>query len=105
MVGVEFQSYYMQNQKIDFVQEWCLLMTKDCWKDIGPWPETVPQVGSGFIMTMKAQQKGYKPQIMRNPICHHYRVFGLDLNEYERLVENATVAIPKLMRELQTASV
>src|SRR5688572_28565532 len=42
MVGVELQSYYMQNQKVDFIQEWCLLMTRDCWKDIGPFPETLP---------------------------------------------------------------
>jgi GT2 family glycosyltransferase len=105
MVGVELQSYYMQNQKVDFIQEWCLLMTRDCWKDIGPFPESLPQIGTSFIMTMKAQQKGYKPQVMRNPICHHYRIFSLDINEYERLTEQAMVNIPKLMRELQTASV
>lgn len=105
MVGVELQSYYMQNQKVDFIQEWCLLMTKDCWKDIGPFPDTLPQIGTSFIMTMKAQQKGYKPQVMRNPICHHYRIFSLDINEYERLTEQAMVNIPKLMRELQTTTV
>jgi GT2 family glycosyltransferase len=105
MVGVELQSYYMQNQKVDFIQEWCLLMTRDCWKDIGPFPETLPQIGTSFIMTMKAQQKGYKPQVMRNPICHHYRIFSLEINEYERLTEQAMVNIPKLMRELQTSSV
>lgn len=105
MVGVELQSYYMQNQKVDFIQEWCLLITRDCWKDIGPFPETLPQIGTSFIMTMKAQQKGYKPQVMRNPICHHYRIFSLDINEYERLTERAMVEIPKLMRDLQTAAV
>lgn len=105
MVGVELQSYYMQNQKVDFIQEWCLLMTRDCWKDIGPFPETLPQIGTSFIMTMKAQQKGYKPQVMRNPICHHYRIFSLDINEYERLTEKAMIEIPKLMRDLQTAAV
>jgi glycosyltransferase involved in cell wall biosynthesis len=102
LVGVELQSYYMQNQKVDFVQEWCMLMTRDCWKDIGPWPESLPQVGMGFIMTMKAQRAGHEPQVMRNPICHHYRVFALDINEYERLTEQAMTGIPKLMREMQT---
>lgn len=105
MVGVELQSYYMQNQKVDFIQEWCLLMTRDCWKDIGPFPESLPQVGTSFIMTMRAQQKGYKPQVMRNPICHHYRIFSLDINQYELLTEKAMVEIPRLMRELQTASI
>lgn len=105
MVGVELGSYFMQNQKVDFVQEWCMLMSKECWKDIGPMPETLPQVGTSFIMTMKAQQRGYKPQVMRNPICHHYRIFALDVNEYEKLTDQATVEIPKLIRELQTATV
>lgn len=105
MVGVELQSYYMQNQKVDFIQEWCLLMSRDCWKDIGPFPDTLPQIGTSFIMTMKAQQKGYKPQVMRNPICHHYRIFSLDINEYERLTEKAMIEIPRLMRDLQTAAV
>lgn len=105
MVGVEFQSYYIQNQKVDFIQEWCLLLTKDCWKDIGPFPETLPQIGTSFIMTMKAQQKGYKPQVMRNPICHHYRIFSLDINVYEKLTESAMTEIPRLMRDLQSQQV
>jgi hypothetical protein len=38
---------------------------------------------------------------MRNPIAHHYRIFSLDINEYERLVEQAMVTIPQVMREMQ----
>jgi glycosyltransferase involved in cell wall biosynthesis len=105
MVGVELQSYFMQNQKVDFIQEWCLLMTRDCWNDIGPWPEQLPQVGMGFIMTMRAQRSGHQPQVMKNPICHHYRIFSLDINEYERLTEQAMVNIPKLMRDAQAEAV
>ncbi len=105
MVGVELQSYYMQNQKVDFIQEWCMLMTRDCWRDVGPFPESLPQIGTGFIMTMKAQQKGYKPQAMRNPVCHHYRIFSLDINEFERMTEKAMIEIPRLMRELQATAV
>jgi GT2 family glycosyltransferase len=105
IVGVELQSYYVQNQKVDFISEWCMLMTRDCWKDIGPFPESLPQIGTSFITTMKAQHKGYKPQVMKNPICHHYRIFSLDINEFERLTENAMTTIPKLMRELQSSPV
>lgn len=105
MVGVELGQYFLQGQKVDFVQEWCLLMTRECWKDIGPFPETLPQIGTSFIMTMRGQQKGHKPQVMRNPILHHYRVFALDINEYEKLVDKAMVEIPKLMREVQTQSI
>lgn len=105
MVGVELQSYFIQNQKVDFIQEWCLLVTKACWDDVGPFPESLPQVGSSFIMTMKAQQKGYKPQVMRNPICHHYRTFNIDHNEFELLTEKAMTEIPRLMQSLQSQSI
>jgi len=105
MVGVDQLAYYMQNQKIDFIQEWLLLVTREGWKQIGPWPESLPQIGHSFIMTLRAQAKGLKPQIMRNPVAHHYRVFSLDINEYERLTEQAMVAIPKLIRDTQTQAV
>jgi len=105
MVGLELQNYFMQNQKVDFIQEWCLLMTRECWDEVGPFPEELPQIGHSFIMTMKAQQKGYNPQVMQNPICHHYRIFSLDINEYEKLTEKAMVSIPALMREMQAKSI
>jgi len=105
MVGVEMQSYVMQNQRVDFIQEYCLLMTRQCWKDIGQFPEALPQIGTTFITTMKANRMGYKPQVMRNPIVHHYRDFSLDINDFERLTEEAMRAIPQLLRELQTQGV
>jgi GT2 family glycosyltransferase len=105
MVGLELGQYYMQNQKVDFVQEWCMLFTRECWNAIGPFPETLPQIGHSFIMTMRAQMKGFKPQVMKNPVCHHYHVFALDINEFERFTEKAMQEIPKLMRELQTEKV
>jgi GT2 family glycosyltransferase len=101
LVGVELQSYYIQNQKVDFIQEYCMLMTKEAWQDIGPFPKEAPQIGPSFIMTLKAQNRGFKPQIMRNPIVHHYKIFSLDINEFERLTENAMTALPKLIREAQ----
>lgn len=105
MVGVELQSYFMQQQKVDFVQEYCLLVSRECWEGIGPWPEELPQVGPAFVFTVKAQQGGFKPQVMRNPICHHYRIFSLDINDYEKLTEQAMVTIPKLLRDLQSMAV
>ncbi len=114
MVGVELQSYFMQNQKVDFVQEYCVLFTRECWEAIGPWQaniksngefEGLPQIGTSFIMTMKAQIKGFTPQVMRNPILHHYRIFSLDINEYERLTEKAMIEIPRQLRNIQTQAV
>ena len=104
-VGVELQSYMMQNQKVDFVQEWLCMFTRECWKDIGPWPEKLPQVGQSFIMTIKGQQKGYKPQIMKNQIAHHYRIFSLDVNEYEKLVEQSMAQMPKLISDINSRAV
>ena len=101
LVGVELQSYYVQNQKIDFIQEYCMLMTKEAWKEIGPFPKEAPQIGPGFIMTLKAQNRGFKPQIMRNPIVHHYKIFSLNLNEFERLTEAAQCQLPALIRQAQ----
>lgn len=101
LVGVELQSYFLQQQKVDFVQEYCMLVTRECWENCGPFPEDLPQVGPAFIFTVKAQQGGFRPQVMRNPICHHYRIFSLDINEYEKLTEQAMVTIPRLLRSLQ----
>lgn len=107
MVGTELSSYFMEGKQIQFIQEWCILFTRECWQDcmrvIGSngWPEELPQIGHSFIMTATAQNLGYKPQIMRNPICHHYRIFSLDINEYEKQAEQAMITIPRLMRRLQ----
>lgn len=104
LVGVELQSYYMQSEKVDFIQEYCLLMTRECFEDIGPFPEKLPQIGHAFVMTVRAQNRGWSPQIMRNPVCHHYKNFALDINEFERLTEQAMVTIPSLLREAQELS-
>ena len=101
MVGLELGQYFMQGQKVDYVQEWCLLFSRQAWNDIGPFPETLPQIGHSFIMTMKAAVKGHKPQVMKNPVCHHYHIFNLNINEFEILTEKAMQEIPRLMRELQ----
>jgi len=105
MVGVEMSSYFLESSKVDFIQEWCILMTRDCWSDCGPWAEELPMVGHAFIMTLKANHKGYHPQMMKNPICHHYRIFSMDINTHERMTENAMATIPKLLRDVQSIPV
>jgi len=102
LVGVDMQSYFMNQQKLDFIPEWLMLVTRECWDEAGPFNEKLPLVGHSFLFCMAANQAGFKPQCMRNPIAHHYRIFGVDLNEFERMTEQAMVAIPQLMRELQT---
>ncbi|MHA1948732.1 MAG: glycosyltransferase family 2 protein [Candidatus Thorarchaeota archaeon] len=104
-VGIEMQSYWMQQQQVDFIQEWLMLVTRNCWKEVGPFPEELPQVGPSFVFTIRAQNSGHNPQVMRNPIAHHYRIFSLDINEYEKLTEQAMVTIPKLLRSTQSTAV
>lgn len=105
LVGIEMQSYYLQQQKVDFIQEWCMMVTRECWEDCGPFPPELPQIGGAFIFTMKAQQASHRPQIMRNTVCHHYRVFSLDVNTYEQHVEASMTSIPALLRKMQGQSV
>lgn len=101
VVGVDMKAYYMQQQKIDFVEEYCMLVTRECWEDAGPFSEELPVVGPGFIFTLSAQSKGHKPQVIKNNIVHHYRIFSFDINSYEMFTEQAMVTIPKLMKSAQ----
>jgi hypothetical protein len=104
-VGVDTQSYMMGNQKVDFLQDHLLLFTRESWNDIGPWPEQLPQIGPSFILTLRAQQKGQRPQIMKNTIIHHYKIFSMDISEYERMTEQAMTTLPKLMTEINSKAV
>jgi glycosyltransferase involved in cell wall biosynthesis len=104
-VGIDKMTYELGTQKVAFIQEYVTLMTRDCWNDIGPWPEKLPIIGPGFIMTLKAQSRGFQPQIMENPIVHHYGIFSLDFNEYEILQEQAATMIPRLLTDIQSHAV
>lgn len=101
IVGTSLGEYYISKQKIQFVQEWCMLMSRRCWNDCGPWPEELPLVGMSFIMTLRAQMRGHKPQASGNPIVHHFKSFSYDPSEYERISEKAMGLLPKLMQQAQ----
>ena len=107
MVGVQMGSYVLDNkQKIDYIQEWCVLITRDCWKHVGPFPETLPFIGHSFIFSVKAQRMGYQPQAMRNSILHHYQIFSLSsTSEWERLLEPAMAEIPRHLRAIEAQSI
>lgn len=105
LVGVEMQSYFMQQKKVDFIREWLCMYTRECWESCGPFPEKLPMIGPSFITTLKAQTAGYKPQVMKNQIAHHYKIFSLDINDFERLTESAMVTIPQLLRDVQSEPV
>ena len=104
-VGVESGSYFIGNQKAEFVQEWCLLVTRECFEKIHGFPEQLPLVGNSFIATLRAQQEGFKPQVMKNNIIHHYKIFNIDVNTFEKLSEEAMGLMPKIVSQTQSRSV
>jgi GT2 family glycosyltransferase len=101
IVGRALGQYYIKKQKVDFIQEWCMLVTRQCWNDIGPWPEELPLVGMSFIMTLRAQMKGHQPQATGNNIVHHYQSLCIDASEYERMSEKAMGKIGPLMAQIK----
>lgn len=102
MVGLETSSYFINGQKIDFIQEWCMMMTRDGLNKIGMWPEQLPLIGHSFIMTIKAQINGLKPQVMKNNLAHHYKVFGVDVNEFDRMNDEAAALLPRIYQQAQS---
>lgn len=102
LVGVSMHSYYMDKQKIDFIEEWCMLVTRECWQDCGPFVEELPMIGAPFLFTMSAQYADHRPQVIRNPVVHHYAIFGMDVNDFEKFSESCLTILPQQLRTLQT---
>lgn len=98
MVGCDSGQYMIQGNKASFVQEWLLLFTRECFEKVGPWPLELPQIAHSFIVTMRAQNMGYSPQIINNPLAHHYQIFSLDVSEHERMTEKAMGVLPSMLR-------
>jgi len=71
----------------------------------GGWPEELPMIGHSFIMTHKTQVKGFKPQVMANNIAHHYKIFSLDINEFEKMEEESKKLLPLAYQKAQSRSV
>lgn len=105
-VGMGSQTYELGDKSIEFVSEHCLLMTRECWNDIGPWPEKLPIIGHAFIMNMRARDKGYKPQYMRQTnLVHHYKNFSFGYDVYLKAIDEAQVEIPKMLTDMQTKKI
>lgn len=102
LVGVSMNSYMMDNQKVDFIDEWCMLVSRDCYNDVGGFSEDLPLVGSAFVFTLAAQIAEHNPQVIANNLAHHYATFGIDRSSFEELTEIAMKEIPKQIRDLPT---
>jgi glycosyltransferase involved in cell wall biosynthesis len=106
LVGVSMSAYEIdeangKKTNVDFVEEWCLLTTKECWQDCGPFNEKLEQLGAPFIYTMTAQWSGYEPQVIRNPLVWHYGVFNMSVSDLEVFRDQARALMPGILREAQ----
>ena len=106
LVGVNLRKYEMNDQQIPFIDESCMLVTRECWNDVGPFAEELNQEGAPFFFTFKANTMGYNPQAIdqkQTPCAHHFRIFALDYSDYERFCEKARMILPQLITEVQKA--
>jgi GT2 family glycosyltransferase len=99
LVGVKLGEIVIAKQECKFVQGWCMMFSRDCWNDCGPWPEELPLMAGDFIMTLRAQIRGYNPTASQNALIHHYRIMSTDPNEYERFLNLSYSEIPRLMEK------
>lgn len=82
LVGLSMQNYAMDNKKQDFIEEWCMMTTRECYEDCGPFVEELPQIGAPFIFNMACYYAGHKLRVLKTPIAHHYAIFGVDINDF-----------------------
>lgn len=105
LVGFSMESYTVPgtNQRIDFVHDSCMLVTRECWRDCGPFVEDLPQVGAPFIFNLTAASKGYQPQAVENKFIYHYHTVAIEVSDLERLSEEAQAKLPRFLMQLQRA--
>lgn len=99
MIGAEMAEYFFpsSNQKIKYPKEWCLLITRDCWNDIGPWEEELPLIGASFIFSLKCTAHGYKPRAITHRIVHHYHKPTINPNLFNKMAVEAMGKVTKMM--------
>ncbi len=103
-VGTQLRKYEVNEQPIKFISEDCMLITRECWNDIGPFNEELPQEGAPFLFNAAAEKAGYNPLTIdqnTTPCVHHWGLMSFDYNEYERLTEDAKAKLPKMLHEIQ----
>lgn len=102
MISLEQGVFKYDRQPIPYLKEWCLMVSRECWRDCGPFAEELKQVGSSFVMTIAAQRFGYKPTVVgKLSLVAHYNAFSMDFSEFEKMGEQSASLIPKLIRDIQ----
>lgn len=93
LIGTSMSSYVLENKKQLFIEETCMLVSRECYQDCGPFSEELPMIGAPFLFTMACAHAEYKPMTLSTPVIHHYGIFGVDANEFAKLSEKARTAI------------
>lgn len=104
LIGMALDFYELKDAnnkkiKLEFVEDWCMLVTRDCWNDCGPFNEQLEQTGAPFLFTLAAQIKNYNPQVVKNQLVWHFEVNSMDINDMEQESERSMAIMPKLMKE------
>ena len=79
-----------------------MLVTRECWNDVGPFIEDLPQEGSSFLFTYKATKKQHNPQVIKNKFLHHWQTFSLHFSDWERILDRATVTMGKYINMINS---
>lgn len=103
LVGVKLRKYEMGDHIAQFVDESCMLVTRECWNDAGPFNEEFPLEGPGFLFTILANKTGHNPIAIdqKAMYVHHFKIFAVDYNEYTRMNEKAKIELPKHLTRIQ----
>lgn len=102
LVGVSMNAYNIDKQRVDFIEEWCMLLTRECYETCGPFCEDMPVVGASFLYTLQAQYADFKPQVVKNALVHHYAAFSVDVNSFENYSSVAMSSLPMHIRNMQS---
>ncbi len=104
LVGLSRHGYMMDAQRFEFIEEWCCLVTRDCWNDCGPFEESLPIIGAPFLFSLAVHHGGYKPIALNNSqmfLCFHFSNFSIEINEFEKGSFDAMDKLPKLISKTQ----
>ncbi len=104
LVGLSRHGYSMDNQRFEFIEEWCCLVTRECWNDCGPFEESLPIIGAPFLFSLAVHHAGHRPIALANDqmkLAHHFSNFSIPINEFERESFNAMEKLPKLIAQTQ----
>lgn len=75
--------YTIDGQRASFIEDWCMLVTRECWENCGPFEEELPILGAAFLFSVVTSVAGYSPQKITPNLVHHYNSFSIDINEFE----------------------